>query len=88
MTEPRQQLPFPAPSELLAEGTAEPTPVQRYVCDSCGKSFTGLPGGAGLLIWTRGDETRYEEPPLCDECASKISVGALIKWAIEDEEEG
>lgn len=59
-----------------------------YECDACGKTFEGTPGGAGLLVWTRGSEVRYEEPPLCDECASEITIGALIKWTVEEEEEG
>jgi hypothetical protein len=35
-----------------------------------------------------GDEFRYEEPPLCEDCAAEITVGALVKWDTEDEEEG
>jgi hypothetical protein len=31
---------------------------------------------------------RVEEPPLCEECASRITMGAVAKWAIEGEEEG
>ena len=65
-------------------------PSQRagFECDSCGKWIDGEPGGAGLFVWTRGDEVRYEEPPLCEECASEIAVGALIRWDTEEEEEG
>jgi len=36
----------------------------------------------------RGEEVRYEEPPLCEECAREISVGALVKWDNEADEEG
>ena len=61
---------------------------QSYECDACGNSFDGEPGGAGLFLWTRGEEVRYEEPPLCEQCASRITVGALLKWDTEDEEEG
>ena len=61
---------------------------RSYECDSCGKSFEGEPAGAGLFLWTRGEEIRYEEPPLCEECAAEITVGALVKWEAEDEEEG
>jgi hypothetical protein len=59
-----------------------------YECDACGKSFQGEPAGAGLFLWTRGDEVRYEEPPLCEACAAEITVGALLKWEAEDEEQG
>ncbi len=86
-------VPFPAPSESSAtsvdrEGASER--VERsYVCDACGESFAGRPAGAGLFLWTRGDEIRYEEPPLCDECAERITLGALLRWSVgEEEEEG
>jgi hypothetical protein len=65
---------------------AGPAPRQ-YLCDGCGKTFEGPPGGSGLFVWTRGDETRFEEPPLCDRCATRITVGALTKWSLEEEEE-
>lgn len=68
-------------------GATSPKPV-LYECDSCGKSCEGPPAGSGLFIWTRGDEVRYEEPPLCVECASRITIGALVKWSWEEEEEG
>ena len=72
-------------SSSLATGTRH---GRRYECDKCGKWFDGEPAGAGLFLWTRGDEVRYEEPPLCETCASEITVGALVKWDSEDEEEG
>ncbi|MCL2778411.1 MAG: hypothetical protein FWD73_10435 [Polyangiaceae bacterium] len=43
-------------------------------------------GGRGLLLWTRGDERRYFEPPLCPRCATAIGVTALHRWEIEEEE--
>jgi hypothetical protein len=73
-----------SPSEL-ATGSRH---GKTYECDACGRSFAGEPAGAGLFLWTRGDEVRYEEPPLCEECASEITVGALVKWDAEDDEEG
>lgn len=42
--------------------------------------------GRGLLVWTRGDERRYQEPPLCPGCAAAIGVSALQRWEIEEEE--
>ena len=72
------------PSEL-ATGSRH---GKSYECDACGRSFEGEPAGAGLFLWTRGDEVRYEEPPLCEACASEITVGALVKWDAEDDEEG
>lgn len=62
--------------------------VRGYECDSCGERFDGEPAGSGLFIWSRGDEVRYEEPPLCEACASKVTLGALLRWEDEEEEEG
>lgn len=77
---------------------AEPDPVteaalraansRSYVCDGCDQSHEGVPFGSGLFIWTRGEEVRFEEPPLCEECASRITIGALVKWSWEEEGEG
>ena len=74
--------------EEAASASGVDTASRTYQCDACGDSFEGEPAGAGLFLWTRGDEVRYEEPPLCEQCASRITVGALLKWDTEDEEEG
>jgi len=86
---------MPSRSESVAQeldaptSSADATPRSTgFECDACGKWIDGEPGGAGLFVWTRGDEVRYEEPPLCEECASEIAVGALVKWETEEEEEG
>lgn len=71
-----------------SEERAQPVAPKTYDCDLCGESFEGVPGGSGLFLWTRGEELRVEEPPLCEECASRITIGALMKWEIEEEEEG
>jgi hypothetical protein len=42
---------------------------------------------SGLLIFPRGDDNAYEEPPLCSSCSHAIGVTALVRWA-EEEEEG
>lgn len=86
MAEPRS-----APVQASIPEEAEPAnaPAARsFHCDSCGRTFPGEPGGAGLFVWTRGEEIRYEEPPLCDRCAYEISIGALMRWSAEEEEEG
>ena len=75
----------PPLAQLGPDGSA---PLRRYDCDSCGKSFEGRPSGSGLFVWTRGEEVRYEEPPLCDECGERIALGAVLKWISEEEEEG
>ena len=42
--------------------------------------------GRGLLVWTRGDERRYEERLLCPRCATAVGVSALLRLEIEEEE--
>lgn len=42
--------------------------------------------GHGLLLWTRGEERRYEEPEICPRCAQTIGVTALHRWEIEEDE--
>jgi hypothetical protein len=59
-----------------------------YECDGCGERFEGEPAGSGLFMWTRGDELRFEEPPLCQQCAQNVTLDALTRWDAEEEEEG
>jgi hypothetical protein len=59
-----------------------------YDCDMCGQHFEGEPAGSGLFLWTRGDERRIEEPPLCETCAQNVTLDALTRWDAEEEEEG
>jgi len=42
--------------------------------------------GSGLLVWSRGEERRYQEPPLCAACAAAIGVSALHRWETEEDE--
>ncbi len=42
--------------------------------------------GRGLLVFTRGDERRAEEPTLCASCGAAIGMTMLTRWAIEEEE--
>jgi hypothetical protein len=76
------------PPDEQADSAAGEDQEKRFQCDACGAWFDGEPAGAGLFLWTRGEEVRYEEPPLCEACASEITVGALVKWDSEEEEEG
>lgn len=52
--------------------------------DGDDESETGT--GRGLLLWSRGEERRYQEAPLCTACATAIGVSALQRWEIEEEE--
>jgi hypothetical protein len=55
-------------------------------CDACGEEIEGSPAGSGLFLWTRGEEVRYEEPPLCERCAYAIAVGGTLQAEVEEEE--
>jgi hypothetical protein len=55
-------------------------------CDACDAALEGEPAGRGLYMWTRGDEVRFEEPALCEDCATAIGVTALAQWDVEEEE--
>jgi hypothetical protein len=65
---------------------ALPISGKKLVCDACGKQIHGEPAGSGLYVWTRGEEVRYEEPPLCAKCANAIGLAALAQWEIEEDE--
>ena len=58
-----------------------------FECDSCSKRIEGQPAGHGLYLWTRGEEVRYEEPPLCANCANAIGLAALALWELEEDGE-
>ncbi len=73
--------------------------VESHRCDVCAASLRDANApdadsdsasfdvtGRGLLVWSRGDERRYQEPPLCSGCAAAIGVSALQRWEIEEEE--
>lgn len=62
-------------------------PYAISLCDACGAPVDSDHAGAGLYVQARGDEVRYEEPPLCPRCSLAIGVTALVRWA-EEEEEG
>jgi len=65
---------------------SENNPSQELSCDACNEPIEGEPAGHGLYMWTRGEERRFEEPPLCRRCATAIGVTALAAWSVEEEE--
>lgn len=69
------RFPVPAPHLIIAErDQREAGPAEPLICDVCGASFRGNPGGRGLLMWKRGDEVRFEEPVMCRRCAPAITA--------------
>lgn len=53
-------------------------------CNLCDDAIEGQASASGLFMWTRGDDVRFEEPPLCPECASTIAVTAFVRWSCDD----
>jgi hypothetical protein len=58
----------------------------ELTCHACNAPIEGEPAGHGLLLFVRGDEVLREEPPLCERCALAVSMTALYRWEIEEEE--
>jgi hypothetical protein len=54
-------------------------------CSSCDESLFGRPATSGLLMWSRGDEVRFDEPLLCGACATTIGITAMTRWRLEEE---
>jgi hypothetical protein len=75
------------PPRQAASPDTESKPAGTFQCDACGKVVEGEPAGHGLYIWARGDESRYEEPPLCARCANAIGLAALAQWELEEDGE-
>jgi hypothetical protein len=71
-----------APKAHREDVETETEPVR---CDACGDAIEGAPAGSGLFLWTRGEEIRYEEPPLCERCAYAIAVGGTVQGDLDEE---
>lgn len=61
-------------------------------CDACGEPIPPeseddryAVSGRGRYVWTRGEDRRAEEPPLCPSCAAAIGMIALHQFNAEDE---
>lgn len=88
MEQPRS-LVFSMAIDSLADCTLRANSTDEegeYECDACGSLNKGEPAGHGLYVWPRGEEIRYEEPPLCAKCATAINMTALAIWSMEEEE--
>jgi hypothetical protein len=75
-------------SVLFNEEEAQRCDVCSGTVDADGDADEDGPAvqGRGLLLWSRGEERRYQEPPLCPACAAAIGLSALQRWEIEEEE--
>jgi hypothetical protein len=54
-------------------------------CDLCDASLDDA-ASSGLLMWSRGGELRFEEPPLCSDCAGGIGLSAFLRWSVSEDE--
>jgi hypothetical protein len=79
--------PLPASPAFVADD------AQPSRCDCCDAPMMALDDddgyalrGAGVYVWTRGEEVRREIVPLCATCAAGIGVSALAGWESEEEE--
>ncbi|MDC3986606.1 hypothetical protein [Polyangium jinanense] len=73
-------------ADVALKARVTPEDADELRCDACSELIEGEPAGRGLYVWTRGDEVRYEEPPLCAQCATAIGITALATWSVEEEE--
>ncbi len=58
----------------------------RPRCSVCDTPISEARPTTGLLLWTRGDQIRADEPPLCGRCATTIGVTALARWSEPSDE--
>lgn len=72
-----------ADAAIAARAEAAATPR----CSVCEIPVVDDSGSRGLLVWSRGDEVRYEEPPLCEKCGTVLGIAALAEWQREEEDE-
>jgi len=80
-----------APGPFLCVGHEALFEPETPRCDACDGALEsagsdGGDGGHGLYVWVRHGNLVYEEPPLCEACASAITISALQRWEIEEEE--
>jgi hypothetical protein len=72
-----------ADAALAARAVASDVPR----CNVCEGAVDDDSASRGLLVWSRGDEIRYEEPHLCEDCATVLGISALAEWQREEEDE-
>ncbi|MBW2459178.1 MAG: hypothetical protein JRI68_32070 [Deltaproteobacteria bacterium] len=82
---PQQVFCYAIDDVALASLRNQPDDLPR--CALCDRDIDGEPGGSGLFMWTRGEEVRFDEPPLCAQCATAVGVTAFSLWACNDEGE-
>ncbi len=78
-------IPIDAVADAAIAARAElPSTPRCSVCDAAVRDDSG---SRGLMVWSRGDEVRYEEPHLCESCGTVLGMLALAEWQREEEDE-
>ena len=62
--------------------------VEAVCCSVCDAEIAeGAPMSSGLMLWSRGDEMRVDEPPMCGGCAASIGMSLFARWSSFNGEE-
>ncbi len=77
---------FTCAIDEIAMASLREQQAEDVFCDVCEQLIDGEVRTTGLMMWTRGDDVRYDEPPLCEVCASGIAVSAWTRWSHFTEE--
>lgn len=54
---------------------------EDVTCSVCDEVIEGG-HSTGLMMWTRGEEVRFDEPAVCNVCSSAIGVAAFYRWCV------
>lgn len=60
---------------------------REIACSLCETPLVEGAAAKGLFMWTRGEDIRFEEPPLCGRCSGSVSISAFLSWPWEDDAE-
>ena len=76
---------FAVDEVAMAALRAQQNEPEPPVCNLCELPIVGAPIASGLFMWTRGDDVRYDEPPLCNACFGALCVTGQPMWPFDDE---
>ena len=76
-----------AVDEVAMAARGRPSSGEAVRCELCGRPACGEGACSGLLVWHHEGDVRYDEPPLCPRCATRIGMAAYARWMGELEEE-
>lgn len=76
-----------ADAAIAARGLAAAIEGELQRCHVCESAVAPEDLSRGLLVWSRGDEIRLEEPALCKDCSAVLGISALAQWRREEDDE-